>query len=316
MHTFSEESQLKKSELSKPSLRNGFTLIELIVVVAVLGILAAILVPTIIGFINSARKNTCLTTIQTSERVDDIYVAEGGTFRPDGTGNFQFLIDAKLLGNAPVCPAGGTYSWVRSTQGLLNLICSVHGSEFSILGVNIAFTSTFDSLSGVKVLRGDFRTRDGYLYNILAGENRALFDGSSGTDCSVNVNAKLVNPGAAGSSGYGVYFRATASPTDKTVISGYCFQIDPGAGDKFIVRKVVNNNESVILSKTSFPKGFDLYAAHDIQIDSVGSKQVVKVDGVVVASFTDSSFTQGSVGVRTWNTTVAQFNDVTVSISK
>ena len=307
---------MKKSGLTNPSPRHGFTLIELIVVLAVLGILAAILVPTIIGFINEARKNTCLATVQTGERLDDIYVSKGGTFDPSGTGDFQFLVDAGLIGAAPVCPSGGNYSWVRGSEGDLNIICSVHGSEFTMLGSNVAFKSTFDSLTGVKVLRGDFRSRDGYLYNIVAGENRALFDGTSGSDYTIDVNAKMVNSGASGASGYGVYFRATASPTDKTVISGYCFQIDPGAGNKFIVRKVVNNNESVILTNTKFPAGFDLMAAHDIQIESVGSKQVVKVDGVVVSSFTDTTFTEGSVGVRTWSTSVAQFNEATITVTK
>lgn len=307
---------MRKSGLTNPSPRRGFTLIELIVVLAVLGILAAILVPTIVGFINEARKNTCLATIQTGERLDDIYVSKGGTFDPSGTGNFQFLIDAGLIGATPVCPSGGTYSWVRSSGSPLSIICSVHGSEFTILGSNVAFKSTFDSLTGVKILRGDFRSKDGYLYNIVAGENRALFDGTSGKDYTIDINAKMVNSGASGASGYGVYFRASASPTDKTVISGYCFQIDPGAGNKFIVRKVVNNNESVILTNTKFPTGFDLTAAHDIRIESVGSKQVVMVDGVVVSSFTDTTFTEGSVGVRTWSTSVAQFNDATITVTK
>jgi type IV pilus assembly protein PilA len=42
----------------RKSSKKGFTLIELIVVIAILGILAAILVPTITGFIDQARNNT------------------------------------------------------------------------------------------------------------------------------------------------------------------------------------------------------------------------------------------------------------------
>ncbi len=296
--------------------RAGFTLMELIVAIAILGILSAILVPTVHGFILESQKKTCLTNIRTSERMLQAYASDGGAFDPDGTADFQFLIDAKLIGAAPVCPSGGTYSWVRGDDGIDSLVCSVHGSEWTILGADIAFSSTFDSMTGVTVLRGDFRSKDGYLTNVIAGENRALFEGTSGSDYSIDLNAKLVKPGTSGASGYGIYFRATASPKDKTVISGYCFQIDPGAGNRFIVRKVVNNNESVILTRTDFPPGFDLYAMHDIQIDSEGSKQVITVDGKVVSSFTDTTFTEGSVGVRTWSSTVAQFDDVVISIKK
>ena len=37
--------------------KNGFTLIELVTVIAIIGVLAAILIPSMLGYLNKARKD-------------------------------------------------------------------------------------------------------------------------------------------------------------------------------------------------------------------------------------------------------------------
>ncbi len=82
----------------------GFTLIELIVVIAIIGILIAILVPSMIGFINSARESAVKATGRTlytaaqAYLVDEIQVK--GNDAPASI-DVTTLVNANLVAKAP-----------------------------------------------------------------------------------------------------------------------------------------------------------------------------------------------------------------------
>lgn len=97
-------------------------------------------------------------------------------------------------------------------------------------------------------------------------------------------------------------FGDTGWTAGKPDISGYCFQFDPGLGNKFVVRKVVNGKESSPIAIASMPPGFGVYGTpHGITINAEGSHITVLVDGVKVLDFVDSTLASGGAGLRSWD---------------
>lgn len=93
---------------------NGFTLIEIIVVISILGTIAAIAVPRLTGFKNKAEKSICDANRKTVERMYIVFLLENNH---DDSIFSQFLIEK--YGN--ICPISGVISY---EDGKVN--CSVH----------------------------------------------------------------------------------------------------------------------------------------------------------------------------------------------
>jgi hypothetical protein len=149
-------------------------------------------------------------------------------------------------------------------------------------------------MAGLSPIQGTWQIVNGQLVPTTSGENRLAFGDPTWTDMQLSVNATLDS-----GRGYGVYFRSDG----KANISGYCFQVDPGYSPaSFLVRKVVNGAESNPIASVPMPTGFSVFGApHATTISAVGDHIVVKVDGVTQLDFRDSTFTNGSAGLRSWD---------------
>jgi prepilin-type N-terminal cleavage/methylation domain-containing protein len=287
----------------------GFTLIELIVVVAILAILALILVPSIMGYTIKARESVCQSNRGSLKRLyAETSVLEKYSLA-DNTVGVSFLLDKGYVNAAQANSAPlNAMVWRVYDTGTVDVFCS--SSEASV--ASSMYQNTFDSMNNLTVLKGSFEVVNGQLKPKTNGENRAIFNGSNGTDYTIQMNAVYL-AGASSQSGYGIYYRATETAN----ISGYAFQFDPGSGNAFVVREVVNGKESGAVQRVTMTSvmgtSFDIKQPHDIKIEVVGVNQVISVDGVQVLKFASSTFSSGSVGVRTWNNTDARFNDVTIT---
>ena len=92
---------------SRRTRSNGFSLVELLIVVAMLGILAAITVFTVRGTSASGEERACAADEQTIEKAADYYLAQNQVVEipAAGVGADRFeqtLVDAQLLKSTSV----------------------------------------------------------------------------------------------------------------------------------------------------------------------------------------------------------------------
>ncbi|MFH1411101.1 MAG: prepilin-type N-terminal cleavage/methylation domain-containing protein [Candidatus Omnitrophota bacterium] len=84
--------------------KKGFTLVEIMIVVAIIGLLAAIAIPNFVKARESAQKNACISNLKQIEGAMVLYNLDTGA-------NPATLaaLSPDYLKATPACPAKGTY---------------------------------------------------------------------------------------------------------------------------------------------------------------------------------------------------------------
>ena len=92
----------------------GFTLVELMIVVLILGALAAIAIPRILGGANTARINACQTNAQILNSQTELWNANEGDWPNDVaelTGEPNYFPEG-----LPECPFGAAFPYVLNAS--------------------------------------------------------------------------------------------------------------------------------------------------------------------------------------------------------
>jgi prepilin-type N-terminal cleavage/methylation domain-containing protein len=97
----------------KPARKAGFTLVEIMIVVAIIGLLAAIAIPNFIRARAKSQQNACINNLRQIDAAINEWALENGQTTGATVASVATVsayIKLNSNSSVPGCPAGGTYS--------------------------------------------------------------------------------------------------------------------------------------------------------------------------------------------------------------
>jgi len=198
---------------------SGFTLVEVLIVIAIMGILASIGIPGYMDYIKQAHSTACLAERGVTDKMITLYCNENSD---TPLTNLSQLTGAGYMGSRPQCPYGGEYVLIPAdeTHDYPRVGCSLHywpkeDKPLTSLG------STFEEISGSMItLVKEFYDKNGryprswgdYVYTDIGLDPDEWSDAFDGIIYSPSGNRIKVTPAE------GYIFHVTGSDGKEKVL--------------------------------------------------------------------------------------------------